>query len=60
LKEEIESKCRLCKQPEETIDHRISGCPALAKNEYLVRHDRVFVHLHYSVPKALGVKTTDK
>jgi hypothetical protein len=33
LKEEIESKCRLCKQ-EETIDHLTSGCPILAKNKY--------------------------
>ena len=36
LKEEIESKCRLCKQYEETIDHLTSGCPVLAKNEYLM------------------------
>ena len=27
LKQEIESKCRLCKQHEETIDHLTSGCP---------------------------------
>ena len=27
LKEKIESKCRLCKQHEETIDHLTSGCP---------------------------------
>ena len=32
LKEEIESKCRLCKQNEETIDHLTSACPILAKN----------------------------
>ena len=34
LKEEIESKCRLCKQHEESIDHLNSGCPILEKNEY--------------------------
>jgi hypothetical protein len=28
-KKEIESKCRLCKQHEETIDHLISGCSIL-------------------------------
>ena len=32
FKEETESKCRLCKQHEETIDHLTSGCPILAKN----------------------------
>jgi hypothetical protein len=34
LKEEVGSKCRLCKQHEETIGHLTSGCPILAKNEY--------------------------
>ena len=57
LKEEIESKCRLCKQHEETIAHLTSGCPILAKNEYLMRHE-VCTHLHYSICKALGTETT--
>ena len=60
LKEEIESKCRLCKQHEETIDHLTSGCPILAKNEYLMRHNKVCTHLHYSICKALGIERTDK
>jgi len=60
LKEEIESKCRLCKQHEETTDHLTSGCPILAKNEYLMRHDKVCTHLHYSICQALGIETTDK
>jgi len=60
LKEEIENKCLLCKQHEETIDHLTSGCPILAKNEYLMRHDKVCIHLHYSICKALGIENTDK
>jgi len=32
----------------------------LAKNEYLMRHDKVCTHLHYSLCKALGIETTDK
>ena len=60
LKEEIESKWRLYKQHEETIDHLTSRCPILAKNEYLMRHDKVCSHLHYSICKALGIETTDK
>ena len=60
LKQEIESKCRLCKQHEETIDNLTSGCPILAKNEYLMRHDKVCTHLHYSICKNLGIETTDK
>jgi hypothetical protein len=54
LKEEIESKCRLCKQHEETIDNLTSGCPILANG------DEVCAHLHYSICKALGTETTDK
>ena len=60
MKEEIESKCRLCKQHEETTEHLTSECPILAKNEYLTRHDKVCAHLHYSICKALGIETTDK
>ena len=60
LKVEIERKCQLCKQHEETIDHLTSECPILAKNEYLMRHNKDCTHLHYSICKALGIETTDK
>jgi hypothetical protein len=59
LKEEIESRCRLCKEYEETIDHLTSGCPILAKNKYVIRHDKVWTHLHYSIRKKLGIETTE-
>ena len=39
LNQEIESKCRLYRQHEETIEHFTLGCPILAKNEYLMRHE---------------------
>jgi hypothetical protein len=52
MKEEIDSKCQLCKQHDETIDNFTSGCSFLAKNEYLMRNDRVCGHLHYSICKA--------
>jgi hypothetical protein len=61
LKEEIESKCRLCKQHEETIDNLTSDVPFWRRaNTYLIRHDKVCAHLHYSICKALGIETTDK
>jgi hypothetical protein len=60
LKEETESKCRLCKKHEETIDHLTSGCPILVNSEYLMRHDKVCKLLHYSICKALGNETRDK
>jgi hypothetical protein len=60
LMEEVDCKCRLCKQHEETIYHLTSECPILAKNEYLMRHDKVGAQLHYSICKALGIEMTDK
>jgi hypothetical protein len=36
-----DSKCRLCQQFDETIEHIISACPILAKEQNIKRHDRV-------------------
>ena len=44
----------------ETTDHLTSGCSILAKNEYLMRHDKVCAHLHHSICKVTGIETTDK
>jgi hypothetical protein len=54
LKEEIESRCRLYKEYEETIDHLTLGCPILAKNKHIIRHDK---NLYTS--KSLGIETTE-
>ena len=32
----------------------------MAKNEYLMRHDRVGAHVHNSIYKALDIERTDK
>jgi hypothetical protein len=48
LKEEIESKCRLCKEHDETIGHLNSGSSTLTNNEYFIKHDKFCAHLHYS------------
>jgi hypothetical protein len=60
LKEATDSKCLSCKQEEETVDRLTCGCPILAKNEYLLRHDRVGARLRYSTCKALGIEKTEK
>ena len=39
LNTETDSKCRLCQQFDETIDHIISACPILAKEQYIKRHE---------------------
>jgi hypothetical protein len=56
LQTEKDSKCRLCHQFEETVDHIISACPILAKGQYIKRHDRVSTQLHFNICKETGVK----
>ena len=41
LSTQTNSKCRLCQQFDETIDHIISACPILAKEQYTKRHECV-------------------
>ena len=60
MKEEIESKCRLCKQHEEFLDHLNSGCHIVAKNKYLKRHDKNCQILYYKICKDLGIENTEK
>ena len=55
-KKHVNSKCRICHQFEETIEHITSGCPILAQKDYIERHDRVCTQLHYSLCKEYGIE----
>lgn len=44
-------KCRLCGQKEETLDHLLSGCSAMAPKQYLDRHNRVAKIVHIELRK---------
>jgi len=48
LNTETDSKCRLCQQFDETVDHIISSCPILAKERYIKRHDSMCEHTYTS------------
>ena len=56
MKNGADPRCRICIQYEETIDHLISGCPTLAPNEYLNRHNRVAQYLHWNICKHYGAQ----
>jgi hypothetical protein len=56
LNTETDSKCRLCQEFDETIDHVISACPILAKEQYIKRQDRVCAQLHFNICKRTGVQ----
>ena len=45
LNTETDSKCRLCQEFDETVDHIISACPILEKEQYIKRHDGVCAQL---------------
>ena len=62
LHTETDNKCRLCQQHDETIDHIISACPILAKEEYVKWHDKVSAQIlvHFNICKEIGVKLDKK
>ena len=58
--QQVKSKCRMCSQHEETVDHIVSGCEVLAKTEYISRHNNAAAYLHWSICKDHDLKITDK
>jgi hypothetical protein len=51
LSTETGSKYRLYQQFDEKIEHIISSCPVLTKEQYTKRHDRVCAQLHFYMCK---------
>ena len=45
----------MCYKYDETIDHIVSGCPELAKTEYIHRHDK-----HWKACHNYNIKTSEK
>ena len=51
--------CRICGQLQETADHLISGCPELAKTEYIQRHNKADAYLYRTICKHCDIKVQD-
>jgi len=60
LNPETDNKCKLCQQFHEKIDHIISACPTLAKEQYIKRHGRVSARLHFNTFKETRVQLDEK
>ena len=58
--QQVESKCRIFSQYEETVDHTISGCEVLAKKEYIFRHNNAAAYLHWSICKDHDIEISEK
>ena len=54
------SKCRLCGDRNETINHVISECSKLAQKEYQARHDWVGKVIHWEMCKKVKFDHTNK
>lgn len=52
LKGDVMDLCRKCNSPGETIEHVMAGCPAMADNMYLGRHNQTAKIIH----SQLGLK----
>ena len=60
MKNGMNPKCRLCNQYNETIDHIVSGCPVLAKSEFMQRHDKAASYIYWKISKAFNLSVADK
>ena len=54
------SKCKLCGDRDETINHIISECSKLAQKEYKARHDWVGKVIHWEMCKKFEFDHTSK
>ena len=55
----MDPKCRLCGRFDETIDQLVSGCPELAKTEYIHRHNKAATHMHWKICKEFGIEVKE-
>jgi Reverse transcriptase (RNA-dependent DNA polymerase) len=51
----VNPKCRLCGEKDETVEHLVSACSKLAQTEYKARHDKVAALLHWRLCKKFDI-----
>jgi hypothetical protein len=51
----VDPKCRMCGQKDETVEHLVSACSKLAQTEYKARHDKVASIVHWHLCKKYGI-----
>ena len=54
--EDVIPKCSVCGKWDETVMHLANGCGEFGKKQYVVRHDRMGVRVHWESCKKYGVK----
>ena len=59
-KPDVDPKYRLGGRFQETIDHLVSGCPELAKTEYIHRHNKAAAHMHWKIRKEFDIEVKER
>ena len=59
MKQQVDSKCRVCYKAEQHIKHIIAGCTILARSEYTNKHSKVAGFIHWMMFKHMGLLVTD-
>ncbi|KAJ8029456.1 hypothetical protein HOLleu_28849 [Holothuria leucospilota] len=60
MKVTTDSKCRMCTETDETVNHLVAGCQKLAATEYLERHNKVAAALHLEICRHYGIPTAEQ
>ena len=56
MNQEVDSKCRMCGEYEETVGHLVSACSTLAQTEYRRRHDTMGKRVYWEVCGNWGLR----
>ena len=57
---DVDPKCRLCGYFNKTINHLVSGCPELAKTEYIQCHCKATARMHWKICKEFGTEVKEQ
>ena len=60
MNQEIDSKCRMCGEYDETVGHLVSACSKLAQREYRRRHDTMGKRVYWEVCGNWGLRRSEK
>ena len=53
-------KCRVCGEWFETVKHIVSGCGQLTKKQYMIRHDKMGLRIHWELCRKYGIDCSSK
>ena len=59
-KPDVDRKCWLCGRFDETSDRLVSGCPELARTEYIHRHNKAAAHMQWKICKEFGIEVKER